>query len=461
MEVLYPRCAGLDVHSRCVNACARIAAGRKVTTEHREFATTTAGLLELAAWLTEAGCTHVAMEATGVYWKPVWHVLEDEASFTLVLANAQHIRNVPGRKSDRKDAAWIADLLAHGLIPGSFVPPAPIQELRDLTRTRKQLVREIARHTLRLQKTLEDANVKLTRVASDILGVSGRAILAALIAGETDPERLADCTKGRLKADRADIVAAVHGRVTAHHRFLLKLHLAQIDALTAAVQQVEQQVDEVLRPFREAADRLATMPGVSETVARVIIAEVGVDMTQFPSAGHLVSWAGLCPAPRRECGEAPLDPDPSRDSLVEDSAGPGRVGGDPEERELSAGAVSTPQRPARPEEGDRGGRRLHADRRLLHASRREGLPRPWRPVPGEPRQAARHPEPAPASAEPWRRGRSEGRLNREGALSFFLEHFPPCSWAFALTGAPSWVRRTGGQHSPPPVFGAARAASPA
>ncbi len=295
MEVLYPRCAGLDVHSRCVNACARIAAGRKVTTEHREFASTTAGLLELAAWLTEAGCTHVAMEATGVYWKPVWHVLEDEASFTLVLANAQHIRNVPGRKSDRKDAAWIADLLAHGLIPSSFVPPAPIQELRDLTRTRKQLVREIARHTLRLQKTLEDANVKLTRVASDILGVSGRAILAALIAGETDPERLADCTKGRLKADRADIVAAVHGRVTAHHRFLLKLHLAQIDALTAAVQQVEQQADEVLRPFREAAERLATMPGVSETVARVIIAEVGVDMTQFPSAGHLVSWAGLCP----------------------------------------------------------------------------------------------------------------------------------------------------------------------
>ena len=294
MEVLYPRCAGLDVHSRCVNACARIAAGRKVTTEHREFATTTAGLLELAAWLTEAGCTHVAMEATGVYWKPVWHVLEDEASFTLVLANAQHIRNVPGRKSDRKDAAWIADLLAHGLIPGSLVPPAPIQELRDLTRTRKQLVRESARHTLRLQKTLEDANVKLTRVASDILGVSGRAILAALIAGETDPERLADCTKGRLKADRADMVAAVHGRVTAHHRFL-KLHLAQIDALTAAVQQVEQQADEVLRPFREAAERLATMPVVSETVARVIIAEVGVDMTQFPSAGHLVSWAGLCP----------------------------------------------------------------------------------------------------------------------------------------------------------------------
>ena len=295
MEVLHPRCAGLDVHSRRVNACVRVATGRTVTTEHREFATTTAGLLDLATWLTEAGCTHVAMEATGVYWKPVWHILEDEESFTLVLANAQHIRNVPGRKSDRKDAAWIADLLAHGLIAGSFVPPAPIQELRDLTRTRKQLVREIARHTQRLQKTLKDANVKLTRVVTDILGASGRAVIAALIAGETDPERLADRTDVRLKAGRADIVAAVHGRVTAHHRFLLQLHLTQIDALRAAVENVERQADGVLRPFREAADRLTTMPGVSETVARVIIAEIGVDMTRFPSAGHLVSWAGLCP----------------------------------------------------------------------------------------------------------------------------------------------------------------------
>ncbi len=295
MEVMYPRCAGLDVHSRRVNGCVRIATGRKSTTEHREFATTTAGLFALAEWLTEAGCTHVAMEATGVYWKPVWHILEDAESFELLLANPQHIRNVPGRKSDRKDAAWIADLLAHGLIEGSFVPPAPIQALRDLTRTRKQLMREIARHTLRVQKTLEDANVKLTRVVSDILGASGRAILSALIAGETDPERLADCTTGRLKADRAEIIAAVHGRVTEHHRFLLKLHLTQVDALTAAVQQVEQQADEVLRPFREAAARLTTIPGVSETVARVIIAEVGVDMAQFPTAGHLVSWAGLCP----------------------------------------------------------------------------------------------------------------------------------------------------------------------
>ena len=167
--------------------------------------------------------------------------------------------------------------------------------MRDLTRTRKQLVREIARHTQRLQKTLEDANVKLTRVVTDILGASGRAILAALIVGETDPERLADCADVRVKASRADIIAAVHGRVTPHHRFLLKLHLSQVDVLTAVVQQVEQQADAVLRPFRDAADRLTTMPGVSETVARVLVAEIGVDMAQFPTAGHLVSWAGLCP----------------------------------------------------------------------------------------------------------------------------------------------------------------------
>ena len=227
----------------------------------------------------------------------MWHILEDESSLTLVLANAQHIRNVPGRKSDRNDAAWIADLLAHGLIRGQLRAAGPDPgELRDLTRTRKQLVREIARHTQRLQKTLEDANVKLTRVVTDILGVSGRAILAALIAGETDPERLADCTNVRVKADRADIVAAVHGRVTPHHRFLLDLHLGQIDALRAAVEKLERQADEVLRPFREAAERLTTMPGVSETVARVIIAEVGVDMTRFPDPGHLVSWGG--PVPR-------------------------------------------------------------------------------------------------------------------------------------------------------------------
>jgi transposase len=293
MEVLYPRCAGLDVHAGSVTACARIAAGATVTYEHRTVSTTTRGLLELAEWLTAHGCTHAAMEATGVYWKPVWHVLEEH--FTLVLANAMHIRNVPGRKSDMNDATWIADLLAHGLIRSSFVPPAPIQELRDLTRTRRQLVHEVARHVLRIQKTLEDANLKLTQVMSDIVGVSGRAILNALIDGETDPDRLADLTRGRLKATRADLLDALHGRVTDHHRFMIKLHLTQIDALETAVATVEARIGDALGPFRAAVSLLTTMPGLSETTARVLIAEIGTDMSRFPSVGHLISWAGFCP----------------------------------------------------------------------------------------------------------------------------------------------------------------------
>ena len=293
MEVLYPQCAGLDVHAGSVTACVRLATGTEVTYEHRTVATTSRGLLELAEWLAEHRCTHVAMEATGVYWKPIWHVLEGD--FTLVLANAMHIRNVPGRKSDMNDATWIADLLAHGLIRSSFVPPAPIQELRDLTRTRKQLVGESGRHTLRIQKTLEDANLKLTQVMTNILGASGRAILAALIAGEADPRRLADLTQGRLKATRADLVDALHGRVTEHHRFMIQLHLTQIDALNVAVATIEARIGDALGPFRAAVSLLTTMPGLSDTTARVLVAEIGTDMTRFPTVGHLISWAGLCP----------------------------------------------------------------------------------------------------------------------------------------------------------------------
>jgi len=301
MEVLYPRCAGLDVHAGSVTACARIATGATVTYEHRTVSTTTRGLLELVEWLMAHGCTHVAMEATGVYWKPVWHVLEEHV--TLVLANAMHIRNVPGRKSDMTDATWIADLLAHGLIRSSFVPPAPIQELRDLTRTRRQLVHEVARHVLRIQKTLEDANLKLTQVMSDIVGVSGRAILTALIAGETDPDRLADLTRGRLKATRADLLDALHGRVTDHHRFMIKLHLTQIDALETAVATIEARIGDALGPFRAAVSLLTTMPGLSETTARVLIAEIGTDMTRFPAVGHLISWAGFCPRLDQSAGK--------------------------------------------------------------------------------------------------------------------------------------------------------------
>jgi transposase len=241
------------------------------------------------------------MEATGVYWKPVWHVLEER--FELVLANAQHVRNLPGRKTDVGDAAWIADLLAHGLIRSSFVPPAPIQELRDLTRTRKQLVREIAQHSLRLQKVLEDANIKLGSVLSDVLGQSGRAMLNAIVAGEADPVQLAELALGTARTKKAALVEALRGRVTPHHRALLKLHLGLVDALELALEEVDRHVGKALEPIRDLARLLTTMPGVGDLVAQVILAEIGIDMSRFPTSGHLVSWAGLCPRNDESAGK--------------------------------------------------------------------------------------------------------------------------------------------------------------
>ena len=302
MEVLYPRCAGLDVHKDTVVASARLAAGREVVVEVRSFATTTAGPLALSAWLAERGCTHVAMEATGVYWRPVWHVLAD-GDFTLVLANAAHVKNVPGRKTDVADATWLADLLAHGLVRASFVPDAPTQAMRALLRTRKQLVREQAGHVQRLQKTLEDANLKLASVLTDVMGLSGRAILEALVAGETDPERLLALVHRRVRAEPARLRAALTGRVTQSHRFLLRLHLGQYDALAAALAEIDAELGERLEAYREAAARLTTIPGVSALSAAVILAEIGPDMSRFPTAAHLVSWAGLCPRNDESAGK--------------------------------------------------------------------------------------------------------------------------------------------------------------
>lgn len=301
MEVIYARCAGLDVHKETVVGSVRIQRGREVKRETRTFGTTTGELLSLLDWLAAHEVTHAAMEATGVYWKPAWHVLAGEVE--LVLANAAHIKNVPGRKTDASDAEWIADLLAHGLIRGSFVPPEEIGELRDLTRTRKQLVRERTRHVQRIQKVLEDANVKLGSVVSDVVGMSGRLILEALVRGEEDPERLADLTSGRLKASRAELVEALRGRVTAHHRFMLQVHLRQIDALDQAIELLERRTAELLEPFREVVRRLQTIPGVSERTAEVILSEIGTDMSRFPSAEHLVSWAGLSPRQDESAGK--------------------------------------------------------------------------------------------------------------------------------------------------------------
>ena len=302
MEVLHPRCCGLDVHKETVVACLRLVIDGKVVKEVRTFSTTTAGLMALSEWLTQNNCGQIAMEATGVYWKPVWHILSD-GDFELVLANAANVKNVPGRKTDVKDADWVSDLLAHGLIRASFVPDGPTQEMRTLMRTRKQLVREKVSHTLRIQKTLEDANIKLDSVISDVLGVSGRAMIEALIAGEHSPSKLARLANHRVKASQGTLREALRGRVKEHHRFLLRLHLNQIDALDAAIAEIDAQVEAGIAPFRTAVEQVTSIPGVKDLGARTILSEIGIDMGRFPSDAHLISWACLCPRNDESAGK--------------------------------------------------------------------------------------------------------------------------------------------------------------
>ena len=301
MEVIHPRCSGLDVHKQTVVACVRIAGDGAPLQEVRTFGTTTSALLQVADWLESHGVTVVAMEATGVYWKPVWHVLEGH--FELVLANAAHVKNVPGRKTDVNDATWLADLLAHGLVRSSFVPPVAIQELRTLTRTRKQLVRERTAHAQRIDKVLEDANLKIGSLLSDTLGKSGRAVLQAIVDGHTQPEHLADCISSRVKATRPELLEALHGRISQHHRFMLRLHLGQVDAIDQAITAIETEVSLGLDPFRQAAKLLSTMPGLSEVASNVVIAEIGLDMSRFATPAHLLSWACLCPRNDESAGK--------------------------------------------------------------------------------------------------------------------------------------------------------------
>ena len=313
MEVIHKRVAGLDVHKATVVACVRLMSNRKVSRECRTFATTTEGLLALLAWLTECRCTHVAMEATGVYWTPVWKILS-EGGFELIVANAAHIKQVPGRKTDMNDAMWIADLLACGLIRASFVPEEEIQELRSLMRTRKQLVREQTRHAQRIQKTLAEANIRLDTVISDTLGVSGRRMIEAMIAGVRNPHQLAALAHRGIKASPKELHDALHGRLTNHHRFLLQLHLAQWDAADAGIQHIDREVDGRIEhmdeatkdgqvPFRALILLLCSIPGVSVLSATTILAEIGRDMSRFPTAGHLVAWAGLCPGQNESAGK--------------------------------------------------------------------------------------------------------------------------------------------------------------
>lgn len=302
MEVLYPCCCGLDVHKKSITACVLWAEAQgKRRKEKRRFGTFTRELLELADWLRACGVRHVAMESTGVYWKPVWNILEGQ--FEVLLVNAQHIKAVPGRKTDQKDSEWIADLLQHGLLRGSFVPPKPLRELRDLTRYRVSLTQECNRIANRIQKVLEDANIKLASVASDPLGASGWAILKAIQAGEQDVERLAEMSKGLLRNKIPELRLALEGRVTDHHRFLLKELLDHQEFVDRKMAEVEAEIERRMRPFEAEVERLDTIPGVDRVTAWSLIAEVGVRMEQFPTAGHLASWAGLCPGSFESAGK--------------------------------------------------------------------------------------------------------------------------------------------------------------
>jgi transposase len=303
MEVFSERCAGLDIGKADLKACVRTPGRAKGTraSQVRTFATTTAGLLALRDWLVGERVTLVGMESTGHYWKPVYYLLED--GFECWLLNAAHLKKVPGRKTDVSDAAWIAQLVEHGLVRPSFVPPPPIRQLRDLTRYRTALTQEKTREAQRLHNLLEDAGIKLACVASDILGKSGRAMLAALIAGERDPAALADLALGKLRDKIPALREALTGRFGDHHARLASLMLAHIDALQAEIDTLTADIDTAMRPFHDARRRLATIPGVSDRIAEVILAETGGDMTRFPTPGHLASWAGMCPGNNESAGK--------------------------------------------------------------------------------------------------------------------------------------------------------------
>jgi len=298
MEVIHRNCAGLDVHKKVVVAAILVEGRLK---EIRSFGTMTADLLELSDWLMSCGATHVAMESTGEYWKPIFNILEN--NFEVMLVNAQRISKVPGRKTDVSDAEWIADLLRHGLLTASFIPPVGQRELRELTRFRSTFVKERATLVNRVQKVLESANIKLSSVASDVVGVSGRAMLEAIIAGTATPEQMAELSKGKLRNKREELSRALEGRVKPHHRFVLTELLSQIDSLEETIARFNLEIEEYCRPFEEAVVLLDTIPGVARQTAENIVAEIGTDMSRFPTANHLASWAGVAPGNNESAGK--------------------------------------------------------------------------------------------------------------------------------------------------------------
>lgn len=302
MQILYRCCCGLDVHKKGLVACLLcIDQEGEFFQQVRTFGTTTEELLRLSDWLVQAGCQVAAMESTGVYWKPIYNVLEGQME--LLVVNAQHIKALPGRKTDVKDAEWIAELLQHGWVKGSFIPPQPQRDLRDLTRYRTSLGRERARLVNRLQKVLEDANLKLAGVATDVMGVSGRAILEALLSGQTNTEQLAELAKGRLRKKIPQLKQALAGRFREHHRFMITEQLSHIDYLDETIERLNGEVAERLRPFHRELELLDTIPGINRRIAENLAAEVGLDMSRFASGAHLASWAAMCPGHNESAGK--------------------------------------------------------------------------------------------------------------------------------------------------------------
>ena len=302
MENVFSCCAGLDVHKESVEACVRrIEPNGRVHSETHHWGTMTGDLMAMADWMTAQGVTHVAMESTGVFWKPIYNILEGR--FTMLLVNARHLKQVPGRKSDVRDCQWIAQLLQYGLLKASFIPPRSQRELRDLTRHRTQLVEEKARAANRIHKVLQDTNIKLSSVATDVLGASGRAMLEALITEEEDPVKLADLAQRKLRGKIPQLEKALEGHLTEHHRFMLKLLWKQLAQQEELIAELDSRIEEQTRPFAAEIDRLDAVPGVDRRVAEVVLAEVGPDMKAFPTHENLASWAGMCPGNEESAGK--------------------------------------------------------------------------------------------------------------------------------------------------------------
>ena len=393
MEVIIERCCGLDVHQETVVACVLIGApGERPRKEIRTFRTMTHDLEALRDWLQELGVTQVGMESTGVYWRPVYAVLEGR--FDLIVGNARHIRNVPGRKTDVKDAEWIADLVRHGLIAKSFVPPAPLRELRELLRYRRKLVESQAAERNRLLKLLETANIKLASVASDVFGVSGRAMLRALIEGEASAEAMADLARGQLRRKHADLILALDGRVEEHHRFLLAMQLRRLEAIEADIAALDQRVGERLQPYCAQHALLMQIPGVDWLVAAVLIAEIGVDMSVFLSVYHLAAWAGVCPGNRESAGKQKSGRARKGNVHLRTMLVGAAISAVLNEGQLSQGQVPPPQGPPRRLARSARHRPQNPRLRLSHARQKLALSRPRRSLsrPDQPDPNRRQPQ---------------------------------------------------------------------